>query len=530
MTIEVQTPHLTKSKFVTGIQCHKKLWLDCHEKSNHVTPVPGSMFYIGNQVGEAAWSLFPEGILVREPAYEHAAAVETTRDLMARADVPAIFEAAFEYENIRVRVDVLERMDNGGWRILEIKSSSKLDEHHKDDVAIQYLVLKGCEVDVRSVELGHADKEYVRDVGDLNWRNYFHREEMIDNVLERQPDTMRHLAQQVQVLASRTPPKIEPTKHRCSKPFTCDYWERCTKDKPLDWLQRLYRINWKQVVALAEQGIVSASNIVDEQKLNANQLHERDAMVSGKSYVSEDLGRALEGFGPPAHYLDFEFSRPAYPYYQGMSAVELIAFQWSSHFVESIDDLLKLSVSDCLEIEDDSRPNYRHEYLADGPVDPSAECAEKLLEALGQDEYPILVYHVTTEKSVIESLAKRVPERRDELLALLPRLKDLLPIVRSYTCLPEYFQKPLALDGGTYSIKTTASAFDPKFDYANLVGIAKGDAAPQAYYRLFSGDFADGETREKLREDLLKYCQFDTIAMIVVHKGLLLKSGDASND
>jgi hypothetical protein len=530
MTIEVQIPHLTKSKFVAGIQCHKKLWLDCHEKSTYAKPVPGSNFHIGNQVGEAVWLLFPDGILVEEAAYEHAAAVETTLELMARQDVPAIFEAAFEYDNIRVRVDVLQRLDNGGWRILEIKSSSNLAEHHKNDVAIQYLVLKGCGLVVRSVELGHANKEYVRDAHGIDWRAYFLREEMIDDVLELQPDAERHLAQQKQVLESKTPPEVEPTKHRCSKPYTCDYWKRCTKDKPLDWVQRLYRINWKQVVALAEQGIVSASDIVDEQKLKANQLLERDAMVSGASYVSEDLWKGLEGFGPPAHYLDFEFSRPAYPYYQGMSPVELIAFQWSSHFVESVDDLLKLSVYDCLAIEDGSRPIYHHEYLADGPVDPSAECAEKLLEALGHDKFPILVYHVTAEKSAIESLAKRVPERRDELLALLPRLKDLLPIVRSYTCLPEYFQKPLALDGGTYSIKTTASAFDPEFDYGNLVGIDKGDAAPEAYYRLFSGDFADGETREKLREDLLKYCQYDTIAMIVVHKGLLLKSGDIPND
>ena len=48
------------------------------------------------------------------PAW-HAEAVTHTAMLMSDARVPAVFEAAFEYENVRIRVDVLERLASGTW-------------------------------------------------------------------------------------------------------------------------------------------------------------------------------------------------------------------------------------------------------------------------------------------------------------------------------------------------------------------------------------------------------------------------------
>jgi hypothetical protein len=54
--------------------------------------------------------LFPGGVLVEEQPWEHASAVARTAALMADPAVPAIFEAAFEHSRVRVRVDVLERL------------------------------------------------------------------------------------------------------------------------------------------------------------------------------------------------------------------------------------------------------------------------------------------------------------------------------------------------------------------------------------------------------------------------------------
>ena len=83
---------------------------------------------------------------IDEEPWQHAEAVARTAALMSDARVPAIFEAAFEYEDIRIRVDVLERLAHGTWGLREVKSSSGLKDHYLDDIALQTYVLRGAGV------------------------------------------------------------------------------------------------------------------------------------------------------------------------------------------------------------------------------------------------------------------------------------------------------------------------------------------------------------------------------------------------
>ena len=76
---------------------------------------------IGREIGRKAHLLFPGGIEIAEQPWEHAQAAARTAALMADAAVPAIFEAAFEYDGIRIRVDVLERLTLGAWGLREVK-------------------------------------------------------------------------------------------------------------------------------------------------------------------------------------------------------------------------------------------------------------------------------------------------------------------------------------------------------------------------------------------------------------------------
>ncbi len=52
--------------------------------------------------------------VLAEP-WQHAEAAAQTVALMANPLVPAIFEAAFEHDGIRIRVDVLNRNVDGSW-------------------------------------------------------------------------------------------------------------------------------------------------------------------------------------------------------------------------------------------------------------------------------------------------------------------------------------------------------------------------------------------------------------------------------
>ena len=130
---------------------------------------------IGQEVGRKARLLFPGGALIDEESWQHAQAVTQTTALMTDERVPAIFEGAFEFEHIRIRVDVLERLANGAWGLREVKSSTGPKDYHFDDIALQLYVLKGAGIVVSSVELLHVNTAYVRGPGGVSWTDFFAR-------------------------------------------------------------------------------------------------------------------------------------------------------------------------------------------------------------------------------------------------------------------------------------------------------------------------------------------------------------------
>ena len=157
--------HLTKSRYVAGLQCLRRLWLQVHEPPPYEKPAPGSPMDIGQEIGREAQLLFPGGALINEEPWQHAQAVARTNAIMSNERVPAIFEGAFEFEGIRIRVDVLERLARGNWGLREVKSSAGPKAYYFDDIALQAYVLKGAGVAISSIELVHVNTAYVRGPG-----------------------------------------------------------------------------------------------------------------------------------------------------------------------------------------------------------------------------------------------------------------------------------------------------------------------------------------------------------------------------
>jgi hypothetical protein len=90
---------------MAGLQCLRRPWLRVHDPEPYEEPASGSPLDIGQEIGSKAHLLFPGGVAVTEEPWEHRMPA-----LMADADVPAIIEAAFEYDGIRMRVYALERL------------------------------------------------------------------------------------------------------------------------------------------------------------------------------------------------------------------------------------------------------------------------------------------------------------------------------------------------------------------------------------------------------------------------------------
>ena len=83
---------LSKSRYLSGLQCHKQLWWRVHEpEAPELSPTPGqqNLFAQGRQVGERARGHVPGGELIDVPRYHNK--VTATRQALKR-DLPAIYE------------------------------------------------------------------------------------------------------------------------------------------------------------------------------------------------------------------------------------------------------------------------------------------------------------------------------------------------------------------------------------------------------------------------------------------------------
>src|SRR5205807_1573416 len=99
---------LSKSRFTSGLQCHKKLWWEVHEP-NAVELQPDKvlqdLFDQGRQVGEAARGRYPGGVLIDLPHHAGAARVAATQKALG-SGAPAVFEATFIADATFVAIDV----------------------------------------------------------------------------------------------------------------------------------------------------------------------------------------------------------------------------------------------------------------------------------------------------------------------------------------------------------------------------------------------------------------------------------------
>ena len=122
---------LSKSRYMYGLQCPKRLWQAVYDPEPAEEPLPGTAKGMGIEVGIKARLLWPGGVLVDDPGHHrYDAAVRHTKTLIADSTVFAILEATLVYDGVLVRVDALERLPDGRWRVNEVKSSTRIKDEH----------------------------------------------------------------------------------------------------------------------------------------------------------------------------------------------------------------------------------------------------------------------------------------------------------------------------------------------------------------------------------------------------------------
>jgi hypothetical protein len=90
---------LSKTRYMGGRQCSKRLWQTVYDPEPGEEPLPGTVMGMGTEVGIKARLLWPGGVLV-DTKYDQAEAIRRTKALIGDPTVPAIFEAVFVHDGV----------------------------------------------------------------------------------------------------------------------------------------------------------------------------------------------------------------------------------------------------------------------------------------------------------------------------------------------------------------------------------------------------------------------------------------------
>ena len=485
-------PRLSKSTYLTGKQCHLRLWHNFHA-SHLAIPVDDTLqlvFDTGHEVGELACRRYPDGHLIAHDHKHVPEALEETRRVIDAGAAPALFEAAFQHEHVLVRADVLERLSDGGWRLVEVKSTTNIKDVFVLDVAVQLWVLRGAGLDVREAGVLTLNRDYVYDGVRLGVDALFKLHPVFDEATALLEGIGGEAREMRAMLAESAAPAIAPGDH-CFTPYNCPYYTHCTRDlaQPEHGIGELPRLGKASRSDLEAAGVEEIEDIPDSFPLSYLQRIVRTAVRQGRIQVHGNLGNALTPIKPPVRHLDFETFAPAIPRFAGTRPYDAIPFLFSVH------------------TEHDGQPPAHADYLHEGDDDPRPPLAERLLDALGE-EGTICVYS-GYERRMLRELAAAVPRRAAALAAVEARLFDLLPVVRNCCYHPDF--------RGSFSIKSVLPVLAPGLGYGDLA-VADGSLAAALYQRALAND--NVAERQQTFAALRAYCQRDILATLELRKAL----------
>jgi predicted RecB family nuclease len=487
MSKKINEANLSKSKFLAGLQCPKRLYLLCYQPElvGETDEKLQAILDQGKEVGILAQKVFPCGTLTGDAHLKHKEAVTRTKKLIADKSVPAIFEAAFSFKDILIRVDILERLPGNRWRLIEVKSSTETKEYHLPDVAIQKYVLEQCGYKVPEARLMHLNREYVYDGKKYQLNELFTIDNLTEEIKSIEDELPLQLAEQWKTLALKKAPRIE-SGSQCTDPFECEFYSLCHEELPDDWVGNLPRIG-KKVDQLIKMGIESIHDIPDSFSLTDTQRRACECVKKNKPYYDRDLKDEITALKYPIYFMDFETLFPALPRYAGMHPYDQIPFQWSVH----------------VQKKTEAEPEH-HEFLQDEGNDPRDAFITSLLSVLEKHKKAPIIAYSPFESTRLGELSKSFPKYAKRIDKVKDRLWDLLQVIRAHVYHPKFL--------GSFSIKNVLPALGPDMSYDDME-VADGAEAGLAYEKLISGEL-DPKEKQFLKKALLEYCKQDTIAMV----------------
>ena len=491
---------ISKSNFLSGTQCHKKLYFDKFRKD--LIPAEDdaqeALFELGHEIGALAKKYFVGGLDASPENFNDFSGSISNTLKWIKEKTPTIYEAAFSSNGVFAALDILHHLKGKRWAI-EVKSSTDVKDYHLTDASLQFWVMDKCGFKPDKFYIMHINNEYVRS-GEIDVRQLFTLADITKEVIANQSWVNAQVEELHLVLNKGNEPKIGIGKH-CNDPFSCQFQNHCWKHIPEEYsVFELYSARGKDW-QLYDLGVLHLKN-VDENtfKLNHRQKLQIAGAKKGESYIDKvSISNFLKDWQYPLYFFDFETIFPAIPVLDGTRPFQQVPFQFSLHIIE--------------------RPQgevIHHEFLADPrhfnegtDKNPREELIKALKAYIGKIG-SIVAYNATFEVNVLRDLAVAFPDHKKFIDSLISRFVDLLiPFRSAWYYLPSM--------GGSASIKSVLPAIAPEFGYEDLE-IGNGSDASNIFLSMIKKAFEGNE--EETRNALKKYCERDTFGMVILYQKL----------
>ena len=485
---------LSKSGYIAGLQCPRRLWLQKNGGEEFISEQSHKLTTLGHEVGEAALLLL--GTPVKVEQARPLEMVKKTESLIS-ASTPLIAEAAFLFEGCYCQADILKVVGNKDVEVYEVKSTTKIEPYHLEDIAFQYYVISHTGYNVRKFYHLHLNKDYLGITGKIDAEALFEKTDVTEDILRMQKDVPEKI-QKCKTYMSRA--YMEPCNLGtfCKKPTECEFIKHCCKEHGCEdnsrSVQNIQGMFWRDKANLINAGVSDfesyrKSGVQPKFSMQVDYELEDKGLFVNKSRVND----FLHSLSYPLYNLDYESIQQDVPLYDGVRPYQQVPFQYSLHIMGAPNKEL-----------------LHKEFLAEEGKDPRRALAEKLCSDIPYGAC-VLAYNASFEKSITKELSNQFPDLAGHLTSF--DFKDLMIPFKNKDVYCKEMQ-------GSYSIKYVLPALfpnEPSLDYHNLEDVQNGTMAMDAYRSLPA---LPPSERAHLRNRLLRYCELDTYAMVCVLRKL----------
>ena len=489
---------LSKSEYMLYMRHPAWLWLKKHDKSK-LPPIDDdtqAIFDAGFLFESYAEKLFPDALKLEYDRSDYQEYVKLTKRTKEAIDSGAstIVQGRFESDRITCISDILVKTDDKTFDLYEIKSSTSVKPEHIFDLAFQVTVLEGSGYKVGKVFVVHVNNHFVRN-GEVDAKDLVTISEVTERVRDLQDETKQNIAEAIAVVDSPKSPDISPadTKLGVFGDWLEIYKTLVSVDKYS--IYSLCSPGADKIGKLEQMGIKNIADIPDGFKLSEKQKCQVEATKNDEVFInSPRIETFLDNLKYPLYFLDYETLSSVIPYFDGLSPYKQLPFQYSLHVLDKPGGEIK-----------------HHEYLHSENSNPVKQLSKALKSQIG-DNGTVLVWYESFEKGCNRLMGKISPEFSEFYESLNERIVDLM--IPFSTC--SYVHKDFF---GSASIKKVLSVLIPELTYGDLE-IQGGNSAQ----RLWMETVLDGKSldkKDKLFQDLKKYCELDTYAMVKIYQHLV---------